>query len=268
MLHHLPPEEQRYVHEFVRRLSDLPGLVAIYLIGSASTHSYVRGRSDLDVQVVVDRVSGLDTTFTEVVVDKVSHRCLPCPAEKLELVVYERASLATTASYLLNYNTGRALEQDHVSTDPSKDESFWFVIDISMAYEHAIPLHGPPPHEVLIKPDDQVVLRALASCISWHRKHAHMTPNAVLNTVRAWRWAKTRQWSSKADGIRWLESASRYARLADAALDARRKGEEKLSDAFEKDIEDLFEKVQETIHKEKGKVDNHDADAKKGGPVS
>src|SRR3954467_631502 len=66
-------------------------LAAVYLTGSAAVGAYRQGVSDLDVLVVAQ---GAERPQLDAVVAACAHEALRCPAEKLELVVYEAAVLA------------------------------------------------------------------------------------------------------------------------------------------------------------------------------
>jgi hypothetical protein len=81
------------------RLVDRPGaalgrdLVGVSLIGSGALGDFIRGTSDLDVAVVA-RTSLAPNTKARLA-GMVSHGVLPCPARRLELVVYAAERLAS-----------------------------------------------------------------------------------------------------------------------------------------------------------------------------
>src|SRR5690242_20578027 len=66
-------------------------LRAVFITGSTAVGAYREGSSDLDVLVVVE---GASRAGLERIVATCDHEVLPCPAEKLELVVYEVEELA------------------------------------------------------------------------------------------------------------------------------------------------------------------------------
>src|SRR5881409_2250863 len=91
-------------------------LNAVYISGSAAVGAYRPGESDLDVLVAVDQAP---RSALEAVVARCSHEALPCPATKLELVVYERSALAAPGErprWSLNFDTGPGVH--HVGFDP------------------------------------------------------------------------------------------------------------------------------------------------------
>ena len=106
-------------------------LDAVYLVGSAAQGAYEHGRSDVDVIAVTTRPSS--RAEKEALAE--AAESLPCPARKLELVVYARGA----ERHELNVNTGEL-----VHFDPDDDPAFWFVLDRSIAEQHAVPLLGPP----------------------------------------------------------------------------------------------------------------------------
>jgi hypothetical protein len=182
-------------------------VLQICLIGSASYASgYIPGQSDLDVAVVTR--SRLGEPALVRVPELCSHAALPCPAEKLELVVYayeavhlDRPALPYNIS--LNYNTGRALPRDHVRYGNDPDDSpHWFILDIAAAHANNFPLlDGPAFSDIFTPPlERRQVLEALQTSLQWHIEHEATSANAVLNACRGWRWAFQGVFGSKLEG--------------------------------------------------------------------
>lgn len=193
-----------YLHELAARL---PEARAVYVIGSAAMGGYEPGRSDLDVLVAVD--APLDGAARDAIVARCSHDALPCPARKLELVVYTAAQLATPSRgqrWELNLNTG-ADEPLHAGADPAAEPWFWFVLDLAQARDHAVPLRGPPAHELIGEVPRTLALEALADCIAWYARH-QPGEAAFLAAARAWRYVEEGVWSSKRDALRWARQRS------------------------------------------------------------
>ena len=93
-----------------------PGLTGVYLFGSVALGDYRSPCSDLDVAVVAAR--RLAAQEKERLADLLDHRHLPCPARKLELVIYERGGLGRgDVSFELDLNTGPGLHRWRV--DPA-----------------------------------------------------------------------------------------------------------------------------------------------------
>jgi hypothetical protein len=116
---------------------------------------------------------------------------LPCPARKLELVVYARGA----ERHELNVNTGEL-----VHFDPDDDPGFWFVLDRSIAEQHAIALLGPPWHEVFPPVPREAVLAALDEAVSFD---GWDDASAALAAARAQIWRETGTWVSKQEAAAW-----------------------------------------------------------------
>jgi hypothetical protein len=182
-------------HDVVSALGEVE---AAYAIGSVATGGFEPGASDVDVVVVLrgqpsraelaelaDRVRGVEVT----------------PARGLELVAYAGGDV------VLNVNTGPGMSE-HVGY-AGDDPEFWFVLDRAIAAEHARTLVGPPWSEAFPPVSRQQVLAALRESLQWHDTAEPATRNAVLNTVRTWRWLETGEWVSKPDAARWLSKLVR-----------------------------------------------------------
>ena len=139
------------------------------------------------------------------------HRELPCPARKLELVVYERGRLAHgDVGFELDLNTGP--DAHRWLADPADAPSHWYVIDVAIARERAVPLSGPPPAAVFPEQPRGRILEALRESLDWHVDHAAGasvdTGDLVLNACRALRWLEEGEWSAKAAAGRWAAARS------------------------------------------------------------
>ena len=179
----VPAQLAGYLDELVRRLSGVVELDAVYLFGSAAQGAYEQGRSDVDVIAVTARPSSQveKEAMAEVA------ESLPCPARKLELVVYARGA----ERHELNLNTGEL-----VHFDPDDDPRFWFVIDRAIAEQHSIALLGPPWEEVFPPVSRAAVAEALdeaAAFEGWDDPRG-----AELAAERARIWRETGEWVSKA----------------------------------------------------------------------
>ena len=144
------------------------------------------------------------------------HRNLPCPARKLELVVYERGRLARgDVSFELDLNTGPGLQRWR--TDAADSPSHWYVIDVSIGRAHGRALAGPAADAVFPEQEDRRIREAIRESLDWHVRHAatgddseSATPaDLVLNACRGWRFLEERQWSSKGEAGRWAAAPVR-----------------------------------------------------------
>jgi predicted nucleotidyltransferase len=183
----VPVQLAGYLDELVRRLSEVVELDAVYLFGSAAQGAYEHGRSDVDLIAVTARPS---SQAEKEAIAEVAES-LPCPARKLELVVYARGA----ERHELNVNTGEL-----VHYDPDDDPSFWFVIDRAVAEQHSIPLLGPPWEEVFPPVSREAVVEALdeaAAFEGWDDPRG-----AKIAAARARIWRETGEWVSKAEAMR------------------------------------------------------------------
>jgi predicted nucleotidyltransferase len=180
----VPPELAGYLDELVRRLAALVELDAVYVLGSAAQGAYEHGRSDVDVVAVTARPS----TQAEKEALATAAESLPCPARKLEFVVYARGA----ERHELNVNTGEL-----VHFDPDDDAAFWFVLDRSIAEQHSIALLGPSWNEVFDSVPRETVAKALdeaSSFTAWDDPRG-----AEIAAARARIWRETGEWVSKAE---------------------------------------------------------------------
>jgi hypothetical protein len=184
-------------------------LVGVWLVGSAGAGWYEPPVSDLDVAVVVKRA--LDERSARSLAAKLSHARLPCPARRLELVVYRRGLLAEPAwplPFELNFNTGRDMT-DHVGLDPAAEAAHWFLIDLAIARDHSMPLAGPSLPFLLGAVPRPAVLDALRSALDWYEEDPD-PEGTILAACRAWHFAEEDEWVSKRDAAEWAA-----ARLTD-----------------------------------------------------
>jgi hypothetical protein len=187
-----------YLTALKRRIDKAIGnpLLAVYLTGSAAVGAFRDGQSDLDVIVVVDTARAADM---DAVVAGCRHSVLPCPASKLELVVYERAAAARPGAsprFSLNFDTGPGLHQ--VDLDPAEQPAHWFVLDLAFAHRHAKPLKGPPAADLIGDPGEDAVRAAFEQAVAWYAEHEPGEP-ARIASLRASHWERTGEFAGKAE---------------------------------------------------------------------
>jgi len=220
------PSVEHYLRRLVGRLRSIlgDGLLGVWLVNSAARDDYLPGRSDLDVTVGI--ADALDAAVKRRLADALRHAALPCPAPRLELVVYRRAVLADPGArpgFEVNLNTGPAIV-DHVTFDVAEEPPHWFVLDLAGARQRSRTIAGPPLEQLLGPIDDGVVIEALRASQAWHAAHDADAPNRVLNACRAWRWLDERRWSSKSEAAAWAIRRGADPRPIELAL-ARRRGD-------------------------------------------
>jgi hypothetical protein len=222
----IPRAEADYLDAVVARLGDVLGdaLVGVYPSGSISLDGYRPGRSDLDLIAVAERPSPGDL---DAISSALAHNALPCPATGLELVVYDRVTLAglsTEAGFALNLNTGRELPAK-VETEPGDGPQFWYPIDRDMVHQHRRVLCGPAFAELSTRQPYAVLLPVVIESVAVHLYSvAEQGDNAVLNGCRALRFHTERSWSAKPAAATWvLRHTSGFEPLIAAALDSHRR---------------------------------------------
>jgi hypothetical protein len=179
-------ELTHYLNALTARLQGAFGdrLRGVFLVGSAAVGAYVHGRSDVDVLVAVDRAN---RASLERVVATCSHEALPCPATKLELVVYELDVLASPTwppRWSLNFDTGKSTHQ--IDFDPDTQPAHWFVLDLAFAHRHAVALYGDAE---IADPGDEAVARAFDEMLEWFEANE---PDALpVARDRAEHWRRT-----------------------------------------------------------------------------
>jgi hypothetical protein len=118
---------------------------------------------------------------------------VPCPVRGLEFVLYDEPP-----AFQLNLNTGPGMDH-HEGYDPDAEPRFWFVLDLEIAREHARPLVGPHPRELV---GELVVRQALRESLVWWREYGG--PQAAVAAARTWAWLETGRWLSKREAASWL----------------------------------------------------------------
>jgi hypothetical protein len=184
-----------YLAALTRRLTETLGdrLLAAWVVGSSALGDFDAARSDVDVQALsVERLDrarlrSLAAALTDV----------PCPVRGLEFVLY---AVDEVPRFSLNLNTGPGMTH-HEGYDPDAEPDFWFMLDVSIAHEHAVPLVGPHPSEVLPPLDRELVAAAARDSLDWWA--GHDGGQAVLAACRAWAWAAEQRWLSKGEAAAW-----------------------------------------------------------------
>jgi hypothetical protein len=200
----IPGEVQHYLEQLVTRLSWVLDelLIGVYVIGGVVFGEYRSESSDLDVYAIVQ--SPLEHDQKLAVAKCCSHRMLPCPARRLELVVISAQAArrpGAAPQWELNLNTG-ARQLEHVALDPGDEPSHWFVVDLAVAHQHGVALLGPPAHKLIGTPQAGDVRTAQAESVAWYA-HNDLREDTVAAACRAWYWLETGRFASKREAWRW-----------------------------------------------------------------
>jgi hypothetical protein len=179
---------EQYLNALTTRLEGAFGvcLRGVFISGSASVGAYVQGRSDVDVLVAVERA---DRQSLERAIATCSHEALPCPATKLELVVYEVDALASPAwppRWSLNFDTGESTHQ--VDFDPATQPAHWFVLDLAFAHRHAVALYGDAE---IGDPGAEAVARAFDEMLEWFEANEPEALPVARDRAEHWRTTGT-----------------------------------------------------------------------------
>lgn len=200
----LPLAETEYLRKLVGIVSkNFDCIIGVYLFGSGAYGGYIKGKSDLDVQVVLKKSLTAEEKWK--FVEITSNKKIPCPARKLELVCYPVAALnpvSKTPDFDINFNTGK-YEPDHICFNPDNEPSHWFLLDIAIGRELGFNLIGPPPWNIFGKIHEKWVITAMIECISWYEQYESASVDLALNTCRCWCFAETKKMCSKKDGLLW-----------------------------------------------------------------
>jgi len=200
----IPEDVRGYLARLIERLSAAleDRLVGVYALGGMAFGDYRPESSDLDVYAVVRAALEEDQKLS--LAERCSHRMLPCPARRLELVVISAEAArrpGRVPRWELNLNTGPG-QPDHVGLDPAAEPSHWFVLDLAIAYHRGVPLVGPPAHELIGSPDAAAVHHAQSEVVAWYARN-EMREETVTAACRAWHWLETGTFAAKREARHW-----------------------------------------------------------------
>jgi Aminoglycoside adenylyltransferase, C-terminal domain len=190
------------------------GLEGVYVTGSLALGDYVDGASDVDMLVAVGEPLG--EVQKRLVAAAVLRLAEGCPARGLELVVYSRARLRGVerswwqeenglpgVSFELDVNGGPGMPVS-VALSPGERARHWYVLDVSIAREHAVVVSGPPAQALLPRVPRPLESEALGDALAWYASRLPSHPSSVLTGCRAWRRAVAGEWSSKREAVQWV----------------------------------------------------------------
>src|SRR5262245_23008914 len=219
-------------------------VAGMYATGSIALGDFQPATSDVDVMVVTQRSTSRPNLND--LIDAIA--AIPIPVRGLEYVAYPLDAVAhpeETPRWELNLNLGPRLAAPHVGFDPTAEPRYWFILDIALARQSAISLHGPPAAKLIGPIPDRWIADALAEGISWHAKHEPSSANRVLSLCRAWRWTADQTLTSKGAAAAWAD-----ARLPDpvigAAADIRATGSRRLNP---EDVERFAARIEPEIER-------------------
>ncbi|AYF27431.1 nucleotidyltransferase [Micromonospora tulbaghiae] len=227
-----------YLAEVVRRSRDVLGddLVGAYAAGSVGLGAYQPGRSDVDVALVA--AGPMPEPDKRLLVDRLRHGSLPCPARGLELVVYRRdvaASGTPEPGFEVELNTGATMpfRATYDPADrPAADGRFWYALDRSILRQSGRTLIGPPAADVFADPSPEALRALLADALRWWLalptppgdEPAPGAEDAVLGACRTLVRYRDSVWLGKVDAGLRVAADDPDAALIRASIEARRGG--------------------------------------------
>jgi hypothetical protein len=174
------------VEEYASRVAEaIPGLEALYVLGSGATGDFEAHRSDLDLVAVVDHALG--ASEKEMIIGSLGR--LDVPARTLELAVYAAGS--QPPEFELNANA----DADGAAEFPD-EPPHWFVIDAALAQERAVPLVGPPWSTYFEPISPAQARKAVSESLAWSEAHPD-DEFARANAVRARHHLEHGEWLGK-----------------------------------------------------------------------
>ncbi|RSL53512.1 hypothetical protein CEP54_010354 [Fusarium duplospermum] len=211
----------QYLLQLVDRLQDelKDNLLAVHLFGSAGYSAYQPGISDVDVYAIINEPISDYRHLSSII----SHHSLPCPARKLEFVLFTKANAARETSdpkFEMNFNTGKGME-DYLNLDSQTEPRFWFLLDIAAGRQLGKSIFGPSPDTLFAAPSSEWVFDCMMESLSWHRQNGPVDHNGILNACRQLRYDKTSSWGSKKDGGDWVLEHYGYPNIVALAMEAR-----------------------------------------------
>ncbi len=202
-------EDAARIEAACRRL--LPGLVGVYLHGSAALGGFTRA-SDLDVLVIADG---------QIPTAVVGQTLLRAVAEfRLELSIVTSAAAAAPAPpfpFALH-----VASPDRVVTDRGDGDSD-LIAHFAVCSSSGVALSGPAPAQVIGPIVRHQLLAHLAHELQWGLDHADRR-YAVLNACRAAAYADTGQLLSKVGGGQWWVARHGPNDQVQRALEAQQGG--------------------------------------------
>lgn len=194
-------------------------LCAVYLFGSSAYGAYEQGISDVDVYAII-HTPILDYYKLS---RTISHAVLPCPARKLEFVLFTKSHAAKQTAnpkFELNFNTGKDMN-DYINLNAGKEPRFWFLLDIAIGREVGKSLFGPPSNTLFAAPKAEWILDCMIELLAWQRKEEILTSDGILNACRVLRYLKSSLWSSKMEAGVWVLEHYDQPKIVNLAMQAR-----------------------------------------------
>ena len=196
----MPDELETFLDELGRESRAILGtrLVGLYVHGSVAMGSFVPGRSDLDLVMVVDEPLGI-ADKSELV--RLLWRLSP-PEDirgvETHVVVaanLESVELMTCSELFVSRHPGEPVTRDG-------GEELELFVDLAMLREESLTVIGPPPDDLIVPIDRNLVLSTMVRKMK-EKLGDEPESYAVLNAARTLVFEATGKHVSKVDGGTW-----------------------------------------------------------------
>lgn len=191
-------------------------LTAIYVHGSVAMASFVTGRSDIDIIVVVAR--HLDVAEKSAIVRAVWRLEPPEGSHGVEVrvVVAEDLTAAETmdrSELLVSRHPGEPVTRD-------SDRDAELIVDLITLLEKSLVVFGPAPTDLVAPIDKTFALRVMVDKM---KQNLGEEPEAyaVLNAARTLAFESTGHHVSKIEGGRWAIERGQPRRLLERAIEVQ-----------------------------------------------
>ncbi len=222
-----PPEVRRYARALTAAARSVEGVVvsACYLHGSAALGGFARGRSDVDLVLV------LEQPLEPAAARELGRALLgvpSCPGAGLEASAVTRAAAASAAPpFSFVVHVASSPDGERVVVGGGTDGDPDLALHYAVVRQSGVAVEGPPPAELVGPVPRELVLAALRDELGWGIEHGTMA-YAVLNAARALRYGYEGVLCSKLDGGKWALALGEPVAVLRPALDQQETGSDAL----------------------------------------
>lgn len=198
-----------------------PGLVGVYLHGSAVLGGFRASGSDVDVLAVI--AGPASRSDQQAMGEAVAASAVRCPGTGLEMSVITAATAARLDSCPFEVHVRTSATETVVIPGAGNGEDADLILHCAVCREHALAVSGPPAADVFGPVPADRVRAAMRDELRWGLDHGEAT-YAVLNACRAQRFAEDGDLVSKIEGGRWYQARHGDDAVVAAALAQQREG--------------------------------------------
>ena len=215
-----------YLEDLVRSVRSIlrDGVNAMAVGGSIGFDDFHPDMSDVDVALFLrDAPTAAQLSTLSLHLD---HRELPCPGKGLDLMAFDRESVAATPPLpqaVFGFVTGATWRTELSGAEKCAD----LLVDLFVLRHHGRSVFGPNPEQIIGSIDKSALRSLVADVVTWHRTRIHdpfHDPTgafAVLNACRAWRFLSEGIMGSKTAGGEWAMARRERMPVIEGALALR-----------------------------------------------